>query len=111
MFSYLQKTLFGADEQIAETSEPTTAATATEEPILEIDSTHSLAPTSVNEALINSFDSTDDLLSRMAEQENAHFVVGEDTEDGDDFVQEPPQNNGKTPSYIMELGEKRKRLR
>lgn len=118
MFSYLQKTLFGADEQIRETSEPTTAETTTEEStILARETTESAAPT-INETLINSFDSTDDILNKMAEQQNqleqpdnSHFLVGEDTEDGDDFVQEPPPSNNKSASYIMELGEKRKRLR
>lgn len=168
MFSYLQKSLFGADEQqITEEGEPitpspqqtttttegvaeevlvegieeTTAAAETEEELITTTTTTNTTeiPTTtsstsfiseteiaenlasiIDETLINSFESTDDIITKMAEQENnqfeqhadnAHFLVGEDTEDGDDFVQEPPASNGKSASYIMELGEKRKRLR
>lgn len=123
MFSYLQKTLFGADEELIETSGPSVAKTTVEEQpaaaiLLSVPETEESLVSTLDEKLINSFDSTDDLIRTMAEQDkqlqqpdNAHFVVGEDTEDGDDFVQEPPQSNGKTASYIMALGEKRKRLR
>lgn len=81
MFSYLQKALFGSEEQ-------------------------------------NSIESSDEN-TVMAEHhnhengngENANFIVGEDSEyqieDIDQFKQETTQ----TPSYVVSLEDKRKRLR
>lgn len=84
MFSYLQKTLFGAED------------------------TNSIESSDENTVMENQ---NNQEASNSAEHEKPAFAVGEEEyqiEATDEFVQ---LHSAKSHSHIMELGEKRKRLR
>lgn len=81
MFSYLQKAIFGSEEQ-------NSIESSDENTIMAENHNH-----------------------ENGNGENSHFTVGEDNdyqnEDSDQFNQDAP----KTPNYVLGLEEKRKRLR